>query len=160
MGAVIAIVVALALLGSVLWLKPSPAQRRQAELRELARQLGVDVRLASLPQTRRAMVRKQAADSGVVYRLLRFDIKVPLPRDYVLVRENVGAPWEPRTDDVLPATVQQAIEAVLSGLPRDCVAVELTPHGPGIYWRERGDAQTVRDLASSLERLMQGLSAG
>ena len=159
MGALIAIVVALSLLGSVLWLKPSPAQRRQAELRALARQLGLDVRLAPLPQTRRARVRQQAPDPGVVYRLLRFDLKVPLARDYVLVRESADAPWEPQTDELLPTALQRVLDEVLQGLPRDSLAVELTPHGPGVYWRERGDAQTVRDLGGSLERLVQALSA-
>lgn len=159
MGALIAVLVALALLGSVMWLKPSPAQRRQEEFRALARQLGMDVRLAPLPQTRRARVRLESPDPGVVYRLLRFDIKAPLVRDYVLVRENADAPWEPQTDEVLPAALQQVLDGVLPGLPRQSVAVELTAHGPGVYWRERGDAQTVRDLGLSLEQLLQALSA-
>lgn len=159
MGMLIAVFATLALLGSVMWLKPSPTQRRQEEFRALARQLGLDVRLAPLPQTRRARVRQESPDPGVVYRLLRFDIKAPLARDYVLVRESADAPWEPQTDEALPAVLQQALDGVLAGLPRDSVAVELTAHGPGVYWRERGDVQTVRDLAGALEQLLQALSA-
>lgn len=159
MGALIAILATLALVGSVMWLKPSPAQRRQEEFRMLARQLGLDVRLAPLPQTRRARVRQEAPDPGVVYRLLRFDIKAPLAQDYVLVRDNADAPWEAQTDAALPAALQQVVNAVLPGLPRDSVALELTAHGPGIYWRERGNTQTVRDLGGALERLLQALSA-
>lgn len=160
MGVAIAILVALSLLGSVMWLKPSPAQRRQEEFRAMARQLGLDVRLAPLPQTHRARVRQQAPDPGVVYRFLRFDIKVPLTQDYVLVRDNAESPWEPQTDATLPAALQQVVDEVLLELPRDSVALELTAHGPGVYWRERGDVQAVRDLGAVLERLLQALSAG
>ncbi len=130
MGILIVGLVALSLLGSVMWLKPSPAQRRQAEFRALASQLGLHVRLAPLPQTRRARVRQQAPDPGVVYRLLRFDLKAPLAQDYVLVRENVDMPWEPQSDATLSAALQRVVNEVLPELPRDCVALELTAHGP------------------------------
>jgi hypothetical protein len=149
----------LAVLGSVLWLKPSPAQQRQVRLRALARQLGIDVRLAQLPQTRRERVRQQATDAGVVYRLLRFDLDVRLPRDYVLVRENADSQWEAQTEELLPGRLQQALDDVLPTLPRDIVAIEITAHGPGVYWRERGDEQTVRQLGLSMERLAQALLA-
>jgi hypothetical protein len=149
----------MAVLGSVMWLKPSATQQRQARLRMLARQLGLDVRLAPLPQIRRARVRQQAADAGVVYRLLRFDIELPLRSDYLLVRDGADTEWEPQSADALPAAIQAALDAVLSQLPRDIVAVELTAHGPGVYWRERGDEETVRSLSALLTQLAQAMSA-
>src|SRR5690606_1602091 len=139
-----------AVMGSVMWLRPSPAQQRQARLRERARQLGLDVRLAPLPQTRRARVRKESADSGVVYRLMRFDLTAMPAQLFVLVREAGAEEWERQSPTELSPAVVAVIEKVLPRLPRDVVAVELTPQGPGFYWREQGDDETVATLRTLL----------
>ncbi|MDB6060414.1 MAG: hypothetical protein JWM78_517 [Verrucomicrobiaceae bacterium] len=154
----IAIFAVAAVLGSVMWLKPSPAQQRQTRMRLLARQYGLDVRLVTLPQTRRNRVRQEATEQGVVYRLLRFDIVTPLPHDYLWVRENSEGVWEQVPELALTNAIQKVIDDVLVQMPRDVVAVELTPHGPGVYWRERGDEQTLKKLRELMEKLLQALS--
>ena len=153
MGYVIAVVVILMIVGSVMWLKPSPAQQRQARLRTLARELGIDVRLCSLPQCRRARVREERPEQGVVYRLPIFDPAAASVPHYLLCREEATAPWSVEIDAVLPPALQALVDRVCTGLPADVVALELGPAGPAAYWRERGDEDVLRRLYRALEDL-------
>jgi hypothetical protein len=153
MAYVIAIVAVLMVLGSVLWLKPSKAQLRQTKLRLLARQLGLDVRLCSLPQGRRARVREEHPEQGVVYRLPVFERHDPPPPTYLLCRTDATAPWLSAQDEPLTAELQALIEKVSAELPADTVALELGPQGPAVYWRERGDENTLRRLHRALVEL-------
>lgn len=159
MGVIIAIIVALAMIGSVLWLKPSAAQRRQTALRLLARQLGLDVRLCTLPQTRRARVRAELPQQGVVYRLLQFDRKAGKPFEYLLCRADAQAAWESESEVEMPASVRAEIDRILAQLPADAVAFEIAAHGCGVYWRERGSEDTVRLLHHLLETMQRTLAA-
>lgn len=146
-----------AVVGSVMWLKPSPAQQRQARLRMQARRLGLDVRLAPLPQTHRAKVRRETAEPGVVYRRLRFDLSDRRRPACVWVRDGADAEWE-RQGEALAGALLQAMEAAAAQLPRDAAALELTPQGPGVYWRERGDEQTVIRMNEALTGLAAALA--
>lgn len=157
MGYIVAIVVILMIVGSVLWLKPSPAQQRQARLRLLARQLGMDVRLCSLPQCRRARVREERPEQGVVYRLPIFDPAAADVPHYLLCRDSAQAPWSAEIDAPLQPPLQALVDRVCAGLPADAVALELGPAGPAVYWRERGDEDVLRRVYKSLEDLRSAL---
>lgn len=156
MGLIVAIIAVLVVVGSVLWLKPSAAQLRQTQLRLRARQLGLDVRLSALPQIRRARVRGEPPQQGVVYRLLQFD-KRAAPLAYMTCRADARSEWE--SDGELPAPVRAQLDRLLPQLPRDAVAFEITPQGCGVYWRERGDEETVRLLHGLLQGMQQTLAA-
>jgi hypothetical protein len=160
MAYVIAIVAVLMMLGSVLWLKPSKAQLRQTKLRLLARQLGLDVRLCALPQSRRARVREERPEQGVVYRLPIFERREPPPPNYLLCRENAAAPWLSEQGEPLPPMLQALIETATAELPGDAVALELGPQGPAVYWHERGDENTLRRLHQTLVELREALLGG
>jgi hypothetical protein len=160
MGYIVAIVVILMIVGSILWLKPSPAMQRQARLRTLARDLGIDVRLCSLPQSRRARVREERPEQGVVYRLPIFDPGAAAVPHYLLCRENAEAPWSSEADAPLAPPLQSLVDRVCAGLPFDAVALELGPAGPAVYWRERGDDDVLRRLYKSLEDLREALVGG
>lgn len=158
MGAIVVIVLVLVMLaGSIMWLKPSAAQQRQIKLRLLARQVGLDVRLCTLPQTRRARVREEFPEQGVVYRLLRFGDKRSKPFEYLVCRVDAQAAWESATNVELPAALRAQLDNVLAQLPADAVAFEITAQGCGVYWRERGDEDTVRLLQRLLESMQQAL---
>jgi len=156
MAVIVAAVAILVIIGSVMWLKPSPTQRRQTQMRLLARQLGLDVRLSGLPQTRRARVRQERPEQGVVYRWLQFgDNKNGLTRDYVWCRDDVNSAWEIESTEGLSPALLAKIEAMFTEMPADARAVELAPHGPGIYWMERGGEEAVRGVQQMLHRLQQ-----
>jgi hypothetical protein len=155
-GVLIAIIVALA----VMWLKPSAAQQRQMRLRLCARQLGLDVRLSALPQIRRARVRAELPQQGVVYRLLRFGDKAESPLTYLVCRADAQSEWESESDAQLSAPIRAELDRVLAQLPSDVIAFEITPLGCGVYWRERGDEETVRLLKQLLESMQRVLVGG
>lgn len=157
MGLIVSIIVVLMLIGSVLWLKPSASQQRQTRLRLLARQLGLDVRLSALPQTRRARVRGELPQQGVVYRLLKFGERKDKPIEYVVCRANSEAEWESESDVELPPTVRAELDRVLSQLPSNALAFEITSAGCGVYWRERGDEETIHLLKRLLKSVQQSL---
>jgi hypothetical protein len=159
MAYVIAIVAVLMIVGSVMWLKPSKAQQRQTRLRLLARQLGIDVRLCNLPQSRRARVRAERPEQGVVYRLPIFERREPPAPQYLLCREHAAAPWESESVAALPSALRALVEKVGAELPADAVAIELGPQGPAVYWRERGDEDTLRRLGTALQELRAALLA-
>lgn len=157
MAYVVAIVAVLMVLGSILWLKPSAAQQRQTQLRLLARQLGIDVRLCSLPQCRRARVREERPEQGVVYRLPVFDPAAAGVPQYLLCRENAAAPWSVEMSAPLAPALLALVDRVCAELPADAVALELGPGGPAVYWKERGDEDVLRRLYKSLEELRAAL---
>lgn len=159
MALVVVILAVLVVVGSVMWLKPSAAQQRQTRLRLLARELGIDVRLCSLPQCRRARVREERPEQGTVYRLPIFDPAAQDLPQYLLCRDNADSPWAVEMDAPLAPPVQALVDRVCAALPRDAVALELGPAGPAVYWRERGDEDTLRRLYKSLEELRAALLA-
>ncbi len=158
MGIIISLIVVLMAIGSVLWLKPSASQQRQTRLRLMARQLGLDVRLTPLPQVRRARVRGELPLQGVVYRSLRFGENKTDPLEYLICRANAGSEWESESDISLPPSVRAALDSALAQLPDDAVAFEITSAGCGVYWRERGDENTLRLLKDLLESVQQAVS--
>lgn len=159
MGIIVSIIVVLMLIGSVLWLKPSASQQRQTQLRLLARQLGLDVRLSAVPQVRRARVRGELPQQGVVYRLLKFGEHREKPIEYLLCRADAQSPWESESALKLSPAVQAELDRVLLQLPSDALAFEITPIGCGVYWRERGGEDAVRLLKQLLESMQQVLTA-
>lgn len=158
MSIIISIIVALMVIGSVLWLKPSASQQRQTRLRLLARQLGLDVRLSALPQVRRARVRAELPQQGVVYRLLRFGENKEKPVEYLICRVDAHTPWESESNIELSPPVRAELERVLAQLPNDAVAFEITSAGCGVYWRERGDEEMIHRLKQLLESMQNVLS--
>lgn len=148
-----ALVIAL-VVGPVLWLRPSQGDKRRTGLRLLARRLGLQVRLCNLPQTRRARVRREDTEQGVVYQLPVPDPGKLRPIDYLLVRDAAGS-WENENSEALPPALQAALERAIAALPADAVALELVPQGPAVYWRERGGEATVEALAAQLRALRE-----
>lgn len=158
MGWLIAVLVAAMVLGPVLWMKPSAAQQRQTRLRLKARQLGLDVRLCNLPQTRRQRVRREDPVQGVVYRLPVPDRRKVVALEYLTVREAGGSPWEVEGQPAPGPGLQPVLQAVCAALPGDVIGLEVAPQGPACYWRERGDEDTVAQLAAELQRLREAMA--
>ncbi|MET0378493.1 MAG: hypothetical protein ABW049_05805 [Spongiibacteraceae bacterium] len=155
---VIVILVLAMVVGPVLWMRPSAGQARQAQLRMRARELGLDIRIAELPQTHRARVRREDTFQGVVYRLPVFDPRTVVALSHRVVRDAAEAAWEVEGDP-LPARLQASFERVCALLPADVVAVELGPQGPAVYWRERGGDEAVAAIAAQLRELRGAMAS-
>ncbi len=150
--------IAVAVLGFMLaplvWIIPTPRQNKQARMRERARQLGLQVRIVTLPQTRRQKVRKEEELPGVCYSL-------------DLAKRSAKPAWrywfDPQLaaeDDVslLDDGVLTAISAQQENWPKDARQLEFTGLSFNIYWLERGlDPEAVEKLAVALRGLKEKL---
>jgi hypothetical protein len=149
------IILAIALvLGPVMWLMPSATQSRQAKLRTRAIALGLDVKIAEMPQVRRALVRKEDTVMGAVYRYRH-------PEKHLgsswMVRREPGHEWEEEGLAGVPLPQRELLQQLQSQLPADVYAIEQSDFGVGMYWTERGDVPTVERCAQQLRQL-QALS--
>lgn len=142
-------------IGPVLWMKPTRSQARQAQIRQLATQGGLDVRITELPQTHRAQVRRDAALQGVVYRLPVRDPRTVVGLQHRVVRD--AEMWEAEGDQ-LPRPLGEVLANICVDVPADVVAIEIGPQGPGVFWRERGDAAAVAQIIAQLQKLRDAMS--
>lgn len=143
----IAIAVLAFMLAPIIWIVPTPSQKRQARLRERARQLGLDVKVTSLPQTRRARARKEPQRQ-----ILRYTWPVQKA-----ARQEHWYFWltevEP-DDNTAPADIAGHLSTDQIQWPKGVVLVEGSPRGISVYWREGGaDVDDVDTLASQLRTL-------
>ncbi len=134
------------ILAPVMWMMPTQAQKRQVVLRERARKLGLMVNIIDLPQSHRSKVRKEPPSKGVSYTLRTARQKGLQRPCWILWRE------QPVDEPDTGATPPPAILALRDQLPADAVALESTELGYSIYWRERGEAETVDAIAGVLNR--------
>lgn len=150
---------ALALIvGPMLAILPSPAQRRQMQLRQQAMAKGLRVQLCALPQTRQAKVLREAKLQGALYRREWLQ-KVPpdCPASpLTCIRSPRGIEWlgdlaHPRTD-----LLQQGLLA----LPEDILALEYSTAGLGCFWLEAGDAEVIEIIDRVLHDVAQQLLKG
>jgi len=142
-------VVVLMVLSPIFWIMPSPKQKRQMQLRQMAMSLGFIVKIADLPQQHRARVRREKVEQGVTYRL-PWEVKRRHPEsvDFLLLRDPGEHP--PTLDN--PA-LQTLMQHCLDQLPESVVALEYAKPGLALYWRERGDAEVVAGLYQRLVQL-------
>lgn len=161
---IIALVTA-SLIGSVMWVMPSPRQRHQAELRLRARKLGIQVRLARV-----ALPRAQGEMEGEVcttpaYRIPRTNLDRrerdnwsgwEVLRVETLNNDGLIEHWSwSRRADTLPAAALEQINRLLEQLPDDVLGVESTPLSLTFYWDERGDVSRLEQLHALAQPLLE-----
>lgn len=151
MGWLIAVVVIGFMLAPVMWILPSRRQAQQAEIRALARTLGLSVKVVAMPKTRRAKVRREDDTFGVCYTRV-LNNKRPLAGwKYWLINVPEG------DDDTVAVNVAmvEIIQKCRQMLPRDASMLELTPLGLNIYWREiHADIEVVTRIAECLNTII------
>jgi hypothetical protein len=124
----------------VLWLKPSPRQRRVARLREAAMKVGVVVKLESPP----------LHDERGVMPAYRWPYPPRRPGpDFVLVREeqaadalaSFGHGWRWRIEPLrpLPEAAKACLEALVTRLPKDALVLESRASALTLWWWESQD---------------------
>ena len=170
------IVVLLVAFGPVLWLRPSPRERRLAALRAQARKDGLRVEIRRYPKqdlrpedrvTAGGKLLDARLDAAVYLRPL--ETRLRQLSAWRILRGTDGLPALPgwvfefdRKPD--GAALRQALEELaplLGELPADVVAVEVEPLDLGVYWLEgsgAGPAQ-VSSLAAWLGRAAARLGA-
>ena len=153
MAWIIAFFVVAFMVAPVVWMMPTPAQRRQARLRQYAQSLGLTINITELPQSRRDRVRKEPARLGVRYCLPILRKKNFYRPQWLIWREPPEG--EEDVSGQCPAPVVAQLEALRASMAADMVALESGSEGYALYWRERGDEATVESVAELLEQVRQ-----
>lgn len=157
-------VVMMSLIGSVMWVMPTPRQRFQAQLRLRARQLGFQVQLVKLELPRATGEMEGESISVPVYRLPRHNLSreqkerwVPWTICRVSTLATAGLPegwsWIRGEGRLSPAALESIAKAI-SELPDDVVAMESTPIHLSVFWNE-GEGQALEQIKRASEPLLE-----
>lgn len=161
---VIITIVMLSLLGSLMWIKPSPQQKLQASMRLHAKKLGFVVQIARIETTRGKGEMEPKKISVPAYRILRTDLP-PDARDtwvswQIFRIENVadaglppGWSWKKGEGQLSPASLG-LIRTLIEHLPGDVIALESSPVHFSVYWRERGDLATLDAMREQIQLVL------
>ncbi|WP_207063141.1 hypothetical protein [Motiliproteus sp. SC1-56] len=165
MNWVFIVLILLAIVGSMMWMMPSPRQRAQALLRQKAMRLGIQVQISRLLFPR--ALGEAVADERdcTAYRLARTQDRrrgrqAPVPWQIFKVRShaNTGLPegWSwGRGEGQLTSEQLALIAGLIEILPADVYALESTPVSAGVYWNEHGDLDTVDLVFENLEKMLE-----
>lgn len=143
----------------VMWLKPSPRQKRQMALRSSVAQQGVIVKMAKPPlhHFRGAMP---------AYRW-RYAQDTPGP-DFMLVRDSnasealapyhAGWRWRIAPLRPLPEVASVHLQTLLERLPQDALVLESSEHALTLWWWESQTAERFTTYLADIEPLKAALS--
>jgi len=150
----IIVFVVMSLIGSVMWVMPTPRQRFQAQLRLRARKLGFQVQLVKLQLPRqRGEVEAETLDIPA-YRMLRSNLSREerdgwrnwqMFRGETLANTGLAPGWSwIRGERTLSETALSQVNRLLEQLPSDVVALESSPVHVTAFWQEGEDADLER----------------
>ncbi len=168
MNWIIIVLILLSIIGSMLWVMPSPRQRVQALLRQQAMRLGVKVKICRVVLPRALGETLVDERDCVAYRMPRIEryrkprhtAAEPTTWQIFKVRShaNAGLPqdwsWSQGEGRLEPATLALMAE-LIEALPADIYGLESTPVGVAVYWEERGTPETVASIQQQLHRLLE-----
>ncbi|MCB8890136.1 preprotein translocase subunit YajC [Vreelandella malpeensis] len=142
----------------VMWLKPSPRQKRQVGLKACARKQGVIVQMEKPPL-------HHFKGMMPAYRW-NYAQDAPGP-DFVLLRESeasdalasfhAGWRWRIAPLRPLPDDAETALKALLERLPRDALVIESSARALTLWWWESQGAERFEHYAQSFAALRQML---
>lgn len=137
----------------VMWLKPSPRQKRQQMLRSHIAKQGVSIKLEKPPL-------HHFRGTMPAYRW-HFTQEAPGP-DFLLVRNSnasealepyyAGWRWRIAPLRPLPDNAEIPLKALLERLPQDALVVQSTPYALTLWWWE---SQTAERFATYLPEFQQ-----
>ncbi len=151
--------VLLLMVAPVMWLKPSPRQRRIAPLRNAAAKAGVRVKLEPPPL--------HGIGTAMPGYRWPYPVESPGPR-FLLVRDSdasdalkpflAGWRWRIEPLRTLPDEAREPLEALLMRLPQDALVVESSEHGLTLWWWESQGAERFLTYVADFRRLRDALA--
>ncbi len=172
---IVIIIIFIVAFGPLLWLMPSPRERRLSRLRQQAYARGMRVELRRLPK--RDLAAEERVSSGGRARdvtreyaayLLPLAARLKLLPSWRVLRHGDGVQALPgwsfeagrRPDDPRLADALEVVRPVLEALPDDVVAVECDRLTLAGYWLEGPETtrERVDDLAGKLSEAGQALT--
>jgi hypothetical protein len=146
-GFVIAILITLAVAGSILWVMPSKRELRLTGMRQKALAHGLKVRLLDEKLAKKFFPWVDNYREYVLYE----NHSMKLPKGQELVVYRTSSDEDVHELDKLRANYLNAEALSLdANLPASHEAVVVYPSGIGVLWREQGDVEAVDQLAESV----------
>lgn len=153
---VLVIAVVAMILGPIMMLQPNAAQRSQEQLRRRAMELGLRVRIMSLP--------RQATDTETpaatpVYYLPAEPSEGSQAVEWLLIKASYDHAahfldrWQWHGRGRASAQETEVLTHILKALPPSVSAVEATLQGYGFYWSEVGGVTRLETLLPLLQQL-------
>ena len=151
---VIMIVVVALVVGPMMMMRPSPAQKNKENLRATAFAKGIRISVKNLPQLTTDIEKPAPVP---VYFFAPTDHH--LDDDWFLLRTSYAhdlhfLQWWEWQGDLRPTTAEQAaLEAYLPSLPDSVRAVSMGSKGVCVYWQEQGGDPVLQQIIKLLEVL-------
>ncbi|MBV1786515.1 hypothetical protein KQ940_00420 [Marinobacterium sp. D7] len=159
----IIIFIVMSLIGSVMWVMPTPRQRFQAQLRLRAKPLGFHIQLASLQLPRQTGEVEGDTLNVPVYRMQRLNLDRAQKacwktwkvfRGETLANEGLQEGWSWIDGErALSEVALSRLNQVLKQLPLDVIALESTPTHASAFWQE-GKGEDLERIAEQLNILI------
>ncbi len=153
------LLVLLLVVSPVMWLKPSPRQRRVSALRTAAIKTGLTVKLEKPPL--------HGIETAMPAYRWRYPQDRPGP-DFVLVRDDHASAalksfahgWRWRREPLrpLPEALESRLKALLERLPQDAIVVESHRHALALWWWESQDFSRFSTYLEDFVALRDGLA--
>lgn len=160
----IIILIMLSLVGSMMWVRPTPRQRFQAELRSKAKPLGFLVQMVRLTAPRAQGEMEAEQYSVMAYRLQRThaDKKAagqlePWHAFHVSSIADTGLPagWSwGFGENVLSESALALLAEIIAALPVGVSSIESTPIQVTAHWNEEGTVEDLELIKGQLQRIL------
>lgn len=154
MGILIAILVTLAVFGSIMWIKPSRREVRISAMRRVALANGLRVRLLDEKLKNSLFPWLQDYRRYVLYEKHRAGERSDRKLQ-VLRLQDLDSLHE--LDRSRLSSDELDAQRFRESLPEDCQAIVIYPNGIGFLWQETGDEKTVSKLIEAMSRIEAGL---
>ena len=139
----ITVLVLAMMIGPVMLLQPNKRQKRLAQLRTRAAQLGLHVKMAKFENESIAVYEKpwnlsEKQKSKIVeWRLQKMSYEHDI---------HVAKYWQLTSERPLPESIKDSLQDWLERLPEGVQGIEVTRLGARCYWNEMGGLQTLESL--------------
>ncbi|WP_299196880.1 hypothetical protein [uncultured Amphritea sp.] len=157
----IIVLVMMSLLGSMMWVMPSPRERYLAKLRQQASRRGFQVQIVRAKPPRAAGQVEPEVMKATAYRLPRYNldkkhranfIEWQIFRQIAVADEGLPEGWcwgvgERRLNEKQLAM----LNLLISQLPEGVASVESTPIHISLYWNEKGGEEVLEQLHALLQ---------
>jgi len=160
----IIVLIMLSLIGSMMWVMPSPRQRFQSKLRLDARKLGFQVQLSRLEIPRAKGEMESEVINMPAYRMLRGKLDRNAKEQWVewmvarvdaMAADGLPEGWSwSKGERSLSAAKLNVLSDWLKQLPEEVIAVESTAIHLTLYWREPEHAGALDELAENANQLL------
>lgn len=159
----IIILIMMSLIGSMMWVMPTPRQKYQAALRMKAKTQGFLVQLEKVTGPRAKGEMEPVSKDMTAYRILREGLSRDEKNSFKTWQvfriesiADIGLPagwsWLDGERTLSDAQLEQLCE-IIAKLPAGVFSLESTPIHVGVYWDEEGGEEVLDDLKGLLQQI-------